>query len=133
VLGIFANDHYFAFALNNLALFAHFLYRRFYFHFLPPFRLLCSESYSSLGKVIDRYFDRYLITGYYFYIVHTHFTGNMRCYYVSVCKFYFEHGIGQYFSYDALAFDYVCFSQNNSSFVKAPFRFRFPSRLSLLL
>ena len=24
------------------------LYRRFYFHFVPPFKLLCSESYTSL-------------------------------------------------------------------------------------
>ena len=41
----------------------------------------------------------------------------MRGYYMSVCEFYFEHGVGQHFGYDALAFDYVCLSQNNSSFV----------------
>lgn len=116
MLRIFANDHYFAFAFDNLALFAHFLYRRFNFHFLPPFRLLCSESDSPLRKVIDRNLDRYLVARDYFYIVHTHFSRNMRCYYVSVSEFYFKNRVRQDFYDRAFTFDYVLFSQNNSSF-----------------
>ena len=41
----------------------------------------------------------------------------MRGYYVTVCELNFEHGIGQRFNYNALAFNYIAFSQNNSSFV----------------
>ena len=40
----------------------------------------------------------------------------MRGDYMTVCKFYFKNRVGQYFSNNALAFDYVTFSQNNSSF-----------------
>jgi len=53
----------------------------------------------------------------------------MRGDYVSVCEFYFEHGIGQHLGDDALAFDYICFSQNNSSFVKL-LRYSLYTRLS---
>ncbi len=74
MLGILANDHNLALALDDLALLAYFLNRRFYFHFIPPFKLLCSESYSSLCKVVDRYLNRYLVTGNHFDIVHTHFS-----------------------------------------------------------
>ena len=41
MLGVFANDHDFALALDDLALFAHGLDGRSYFHnFLPPVSLL---------------------------------------------------------------------------------------------
>lgn len=39
----------------------------------------------------------------------------MRCYYMSVSEFYFEHRIGQYLNNGAFALDYIAFSQNNSS------------------
>ena len=120
MLRIFANDHYLALALDNLALFAHFLYRRFYFHFLPPFRLLCSESYSTLAEVIDGNLHGDLIAGYDFDIIHTHFPRNVSGDYVPVGKLYLEHGVGEHLNNNAFTFDYIGFSQNNSSFTVYP-------------
>ena len=137
MLRVLANDHDMAVTLDYLALVADFLYGRLYFQSFYHLSEICASALfaapgdSALRRIVDRNLDRYLIARNYFYIVHTHFTGNMRCYYVSVCKLYFEHGVGQYFSYDALAFDYVGFSQNNSSFVKASVRCFRSTRLLL--
>ena len=54
MLGIFADNHYPAFSLDNLALVAHRLDRRSYFHFiiLLTIALLRSPRDPALGKVI---------------------------------------------------------------------------------
>lgn len=68
MLRIFANHHYNAAALDDLALFAYLFYRRFNFHFkillfarLSSVGLFGAPCDSALGQVVAGYFYRYLI------------------------------------------------------------------------
>ena len=87
VLGVLADDHNVTFSLDDLALFADLLNGWFNFHGLPYLShnyvlktdgdqviLLCSPGDPSLCKIIDRNFDRDLISGEYLDIVHTELT-----------------------------------------------------------
>ena len=73
MLRIFADDHYFAFSLNDLALFANLFYGWFNLHFIIPTLslLLSSPRDASLGQVIDRNLDGYAISGQNSDIVHS--------------------------------------------------------------
>ena len=73
MLGVFADNHYFAFSLNDLALFADLLNGWFNLHFIIPTLsfLLCTPSDTSLVKVIYRHFNGYAVTGQNSDIVHS--------------------------------------------------------------
>ena len=77
MLGVFADDHDSALALNDLALFAHGLNGRSDFHAI--FLLLyngsgfASPGDTTLGKIVRRKLDGYFIAGYDTDEVHTQF------------------------------------------------------------
>ena len=74
MLRIFANDHHSAFSLDDLALFAYFLYRRFNFHCIVTPFLLGSVGDTALGQIVNRYFYRNLVAGQYPNIAHSDLT-----------------------------------------------------------
>ena len=94
MLGVFANNHDFAFSLNDFALLANLFYRRPNFHFITSIGLFMPECYPSLGQVVHRYFNCYSIALQYLDVMHTHFTGYVGGYYVTVGKLYFKHSVG---------------------------------------
>ena len=110
MLGVFADDHDFAFALDDFALFAHGLYGRSDFH-LIYLQLLASPNDTAAGDVIGRHLYGYLIAGKDSDKIHPEFTGNMRQNDVAVADIYLEHCVGQGFNNRALEFDYVVFCQ----------------------
>ena len=73
MLGVFADNHYFAFSLYDLALFADLLYGWFNLHFIIPTLslLLCTPSNTSLSEVVNRNLNSYAVTGQNSYIVHS--------------------------------------------------------------
>ncbi|EJW96849.1 hypothetical protein EVA_15044 [gut metagenome] len=109
MLGVLADYHDFAFALNDFALFAHGLHGRSNFHLI--YLLLASPGYSATGNVIGRHLNRDLVAGKYPDKVHPELTGNMCQNDVAIADIYLEHGVGQGFNYRALEFDYVVFCQ----------------------
>ena len=111
VLGILANDHDFALALDDLALLAHGLNGRSYFHLI--YLLLASPGNSAAGNIVRRHLHRDLVTGENSDKVHPELSGNMRQYDVAVADIHLEHGVGQGFYYRALEFDYIVFCQSN--------------------
>ena len=111
VLGVFANYHDFALALDDFALLAHRLHGRSYFHLF--YLLLASPGDSSAGQVIRGHLNRDLIAGEDPDKVHSEFSGDMSQYCVSLTDIYHEHRVGQGFDYRALEFDYVVFCQVN--------------------
>ena len=131
MLGIFADNHYVTMTLDDLALFADFLYGRLYFHsILPPFFCLLScygttvflwggvrisalrtPRNPTFRRVIDRNFDRNLITGQYFDIVHSEFAGNMRGNDHIIRQLHLEGRVRQCFYDDTFKFDYIIFRQ----------------------
>lgn len=110
VLGILADYHDFAFALNDFAFFAHGLHGRSNFHFI--YLLLASPGYSAAGDVIGRHLNRDFVAGKYPDKVHPELSGNMCQNDVAIADIYLEHGVGQGFNYRALEFDYVVFCQS---------------------
>ena len=52
VLGVLADDHHFAFPLDDLAFFAHGFYGRSYFHFWYLLLLLASPDNTAAGDII---------------------------------------------------------------------------------
>ena len=111
VLGVLANDHDFALALDDLALLAHGLHGRSYFHLF--YLLLASPGDAAAGDIIGGHLHRDLVTGENSDKVHPELSGNMRQYDVAVADIHLEHGVGQGFNYRALEFDYVVFCQCN--------------------
>ena len=111
MLGVLANDHNTAFAANDLALFAHGLHGRSYFHLF--YLLLASPHDAAAGDVIGRHLNRDLVAGKDPDKVHPEFAGNMRQNDVAIADIHLEHGVGQGFNYRALEFDYVVFCQCN--------------------
>ena len=73
MLGVFADNHYFAFSLNDFALFANLFYGWFNLHFIIPTLsfLLCTPCDASLVKVIYRHFNGYAVTGQNSDIIHS--------------------------------------------------------------
>jgi len=112
MLGVFANNHYFAFSFDDLALFADLFHRRPYFHFITSIGLFMPECYPSLGQVVYRNLYGYCVALQYLDIMHTHFTGNMGGNYMTVGKLYFKHSIGKNFRNYAFKFNNIVFSQN---------------------
>ena len=89
MLGVLANDHDTAFAANDLALFAHGLHGRSYFHSFKPFLsavsslllspgLLAAPGDPAAGQVIRGHLHRDLIAGQNPDEIHSEFSGNMR-------------------------------------------------------
>lgn len=77
--------------------------------------LLSSPGNPSLCKVIDGHFDRYLVAGENFNIVHTKLTRNMCGNYVLIGKLNLEYGVWQCFYNRTLKFYNIVFWQNNPS------------------
>ena len=110
VLGVLADNHNAALALDDLALFAHGLHGRSNFHLY--FLLLASPHDTAAGDVIGRHLYGDLIAGKDPDKVHPELAGNMRQNDVAFADIYLEHGVGQGFYYRALEFDYIVFCQS---------------------
>ena len=130
MLGVLANNHYFAFSFDDLALFADLLNGWFHLHcsyhsflalnFGSTLRisqiLFCTPRDASLGQVINRNLDGYAIAGQNFNIVHTKLSGNMSCYHMSIGKLDLEASVGQRLNHYAFKLDdIILLCQNNPS------------------
>ena len=117
MLRVFADDHYLAFSLNDLALLADLLNGWFNLHFIIPTLslLLCTPGYAALIEIVYGYLNGNLITGQYSDIVHSKLSGYRSRYYVSVGKLYPEERVGQCLNYCALKFENIILWQNNPS------------------
>ena len=90
MLGVLANDHDAAFAADNLALFAHGLHGRSYFHSSKPFLSAVCVIYfvrlglslgapgdPAAGQIVRGHFHRNLVAGQNPDEIHSEFSGNM--------------------------------------------------------
>ena len=111
VLGVLADDHDFALALNDLALFAHGLDGRSDFH-LSASLLLASPGDAAACQVIRRHLNRDLVARENSDEVHPELSGNMCENDMSVSDVHLEHRVGQGFDDRALEFNYIIFSQS---------------------
>ena len=109
MLGVFANYHDFALALYDLALFAHRLHGRSYFHLF--YLLLTSPGDTSAGQIVRRHLNRDLVTGEDSDKVHPELSGDVRQDDVAVADINPERRVGQGFDDRALQFDYIVFCQ----------------------
>ena len=110
VLGVFADDHDFALALDDLALLAHGLHGRSDFHLC--YLLLASPCDPAAGHVVRTHLHCDLVAGEDPDKVHPELAGYMRQNNVAVADIHLEHGVGQGFDYRALKFDHVVFCQS---------------------
>ena len=117
MLGVFADNHYFAFSLDDFALFANLLNGWFNLHSIIPTLslLLCTPGYAAFVEVVYRNLNGYAVTGQNSDIVHTKLSRDMSRYDVLVGKLYLEGGIGQSLYYRAFKFNNVILWQNNPS------------------
>ena len=117
MLGVFADNHYFAFSLDDLALFADLFYGWFNLHFIIPTLslLLRSPGYTTLSKIVDRYLYGNLISRQYSDIVHSKLSRYGSRYYVSIGKLYLEDRVRQCLNYCTFKFDNIILRQNNPS------------------
>ena len=117
MLRVFADDHNFAFSLNDLALFANLFYGWFNLHFIIPTLslLLSSPGYAAFGEVIDRHLYCHAVARQYSDIVHSKLSRNMSRYYMAVGKLYLEGGVGKCLNYCTFKFDNIILWQNNPS------------------
>ena len=117
MLRVFADNHYFAFSLDDLALFADLLYGWFNLHSIIPTLslLLCTPGYASLCEVVNRNLNGHAVTGQYSDIVHTELPGNMGSYNMPVRKLDFEGSVGQRLDHFPFKLDYIILRQNNPS------------------
>lgn len=90
MLRIFADHHYLALALDDLAFFANLFNGWLYLHFITIPFLFGAPGDASLGQVIRRHLDRHLITGQNPYIIHSELARNMGNYDMSVRQLYTE-------------------------------------------
>ena len=127
MLGVLANDHDAAFAADNLALFAHGLHGRSYFHSSKPFLsavgvIYCSPGPLSLGapgdpaagQVIRGQLHRHLVAGQNPDEIHSELSGNMRQNHVSISNVYLERRVRQGLDNHAFHFNHVGFCQTLS-------------------
>ena len=120
MLGVLANNHYFAFSLNDFAFLANLLYGWFYFHAVLPFLssrlvLLSTPCDSALCGIVDRHLNGHLVTGQNFDIVHSQLSRYMSRYDMLIGKLDLEGCIGQCLNDYAFKFNYIILSQNNPS------------------
>ena len=117
MLRVLADNHYFAFSLNDFALIANLLYGWFNLHFIIPTLslLLCTPCDASLGQVVYRNLNGYAITRQYSDIVHSKLTGNMSRYDMPIGKLHFEGRIGQCLDYRTFKLNNIILRQNNPS------------------
>ena len=120
MLGVFADNHYFAFSLYDFALFANLLYGLFNLHFITPTLslLLCTPGYAAFVEVVYRNLNGHAVTGQNSDIVHTKLSRNVSRYDVLVGKLYLEGGVGQSLYYRTFKFNNVILWQNNPSSAK---------------
>ena len=111
MLGILANDHDTAFTTNDLALLAHGLHGRSYFHVNKP-PLLSTPGNATAGQVVGRHLHRDLVTWQDPDEIHSELSGNMRQYRVSISNVYLECGVGHRLNDSAFHFDHVGFCQS---------------------
>ena len=116
MLGVFANNHNTALALNDLALFAHGLDGRSYLHtvnlHLRTMSLLTSPCDSAAGQVIGAHLNRDLVAGEDLDKVHPELAGNMSQDDMASADIHLEHGVGQGFYHRAFEFDHIVFCQS---------------------
>ena len=116
MLGVFANYHDSSLALDDLALFAHGLYGRSYFHtvnlHMRRASLFTSPCDPASCQVVRAHLNRDLVAGQDLDKVHPELTGNVRQNGMPAADIDGEHGIRQCICYDALKFDYVVFCQD---------------------
>ena len=117
MLRVFADNHYFAFSLNDFALFANLLYGWFNLHFITPTLslLLSAPGNASLSEVVNRNLNGNTVTGQNSDIVHTKLTGNMSSHDMPIGKLHLEGGVGQSLNHSTFKFDNVILRQNNPS------------------
>ena len=117
MLRIFADDHYFAFSLNDLALFANLFYGWFNLHFIIPTLslLLGTPGYTTLGEIVNRYLYGNLVSRQYSDIVHSELARDMSCYYMLIGKLHLEGRVGQCLNYRTFKFNNIILRQNNPS------------------
>ena len=117
MLGVLADNHYFAFSLDDFALFANLLYGWFHLHVITPTLsfLLCTPGNASLVEVVYRYLNGHTVTGQNSDIVHTKLSRNMSRYDVLVGKLDLEGCIGQSLNDRTFKLNYVILWQNNPS------------------
>ena len=117
MLRVLADNHYFAFSLNDLALFANLFYGWFNLHFIIPTLslLLCTPGYATLGEIVNRNLDGYSVTRQYSDIVHSELSRDVSRYYMLIGKLYLEGRVGQCLNYRTLKFDNIILWQNNPS------------------
>ena len=97
MLRVLADDHYFAFSLNDFALIANLFYGWFNLHSIIPTLslLLCTPGYTAFCKVIYRDLNGYSVTGQYSDIVNSELSREMSGYYMPIGKLYLEVSIRQ--------------------------------------
>ena len=121
MLGVFADNHDFAFSLYDFSLIANLFNGWFNLHFIIPYlsclilRLFRTPGYTALGKVVDRYLNGNLIARQYSNIIHTKLSRNVSCYYVPVGKLYLEGSVRQSLNDCTLKFNHIVLWQNNPS------------------
>ena len=117
MLGVLADNHYFAFSLNDLALLADLLYGWFNLHFIIPTLslLLCTPGYTSFSQVVHRNLYGYSVSRQNSDIVHSQLSRYMSRHYMLVGKLYLEGGVWQCLNYRTLKFNNIILWQNNPS------------------
>ena len=117
MLRVLADNHNFAFSLDDLALVADLLNGWFNLHFIIPTLsfLLCTPSDSSLIEIVYGYLNSYTVTGQYSNIIHSELTRNMCRYYMAVGKLDLEGCIGKCFHNHTFKFYNIILRQNNPS------------------
>jgi len=118
VLGVLADDHYFAFSLDDFALIANLLYGWFNLHFITPTLslLLCTPSDACFGQVVDRNLYGDAVTGQNSDIVHSKLSRYVSRYYMLIGKLYLEGRVRQCLYYYAFKFDYIILRHDSSSY-----------------
>ena len=118
VLRIFADDHYAAFSLDNLALFADLFHGRLNFHFCNtfPFLLFSAPGYASFVEVVNRNLNGDFVTRQDSYVVHSELSRNVCGDYMTVREFNLEDRVGHRLNNGTFKFNNVVLRQNNPSF-----------------
>ena len=112
MLGVLADDHDFALALDDLALLAHRLHGRSDFHLLYLLLLLASPGDAAAGQIVGRHLDRDLVPGKDTDKVHPELSGNVRQDDMASADIDLEHGVRQGFHHRAFEFDNIVFCQS---------------------
>ena len=95
MLGVLADHHDAALALDDLALFTNGLYRRPYFHRVFLLLILGAPRNAAAGQIVRRQFNCHLVSRQYADEVHPELAGNVSKYFMAVYQFHLEHGVGE--------------------------------------